>query len=332
MVGALRPDDTVAIVTYAGTAGVALAPTSVRDRGRIVAVLDGLSAGGSTAGAEGLRQAYALARLHRDGAGVSRVVLATDGDLNVGITDPDELQTFIEHERDSGIELSVLGFGQGNYNDLLLQRLAQHGNGQAFFIDSLAEARRVMVERLTGMLAVIAHDVKIRIEFNPAAVAEYRLIGYETRQLERRDFADDGVDAGEVGADQTVTALYELTPAEGAPAETLRYGHQRPDVPLDAELGFLALRYKLPGEATSRLMQRPITWADASVTGSEDARFATAVAAFGQLLRGEGLLGSYGYADVLALAQGARGADLDGSRAQFVNLVRAAAAAALARQ
>ena len=212
LLDALAPDDTVAIVTYAGAAGTVLAPTPVAERAAIAAALESLRAGGSTAGAEGIRQAYMLAERHFVDGGVNRVILATDGDFNVGITDPDELEGFVERKRKAGVLLSVLGFGMGNYNDALMQRLAQNGNGNAAYIDTLSEARKVLVEEATSTLFPIAKDVKIQVEFNPALVSEYRLIGYETRLLAREDFRNDKVDAGEIGAGHAVTALYEVTP------------------------------------------------------------------------------------------------------------------------
>ncbi len=219
--------DTVAIVTYAGSAGTALEPTPASQKAKIRAVIDRLGAGGSTAGAEGIRQAYALAEANYDPKGVNRVILATDGDFNVGITDQDELKGYIERERGKGVFLSVLGFGMGNYNDALMQTLAQNGNGTAAYIDTVAEARKTLVEEASSTLFPIAKDVKIQVEFNPAAVAEYRLIGYETRVLNRDDFDNDKVDAGDVGSGQTVTALYEIVPVGGPRAMgDLRYAHR----------------------------------------------------------------------------------------------------------
>ena len=222
----LDPDDSVAIVVYAGAAGTILEPTEVRNKGRILDALDRLSAGGSTAGGEGIRRAYALAEANFDTKGVNRVILATDGDFNVGIRDPEELKGFVERKRETGIFLSVLGFGQGNLNDLLMQKLAQNGNGNAAYIDTLSEARKVLVDEAGSTLFTIARDVKIQVEFNPIRVAEYRLIGYETRMLRREDFNNDLVDAGDVGAGHSVTALYEITPtgSEGRLIDDLRYG------------------------------------------------------------------------------------------------------------
>ena len=336
LLGTLAPEDTVAIVVYAGAAGTVLPPTPARERGRILAALEHLGAGGSTAGAEGIRQAYLLAERHFVEGGVNRVILATDGDFNVGITDSDELESFIARKRESGVFLSVLGFGRGNYNDALMQRLAQHGNGNAAYIDSLNEARKALVEESTSMLFPIAKDVKIQVEFNPAAISEYRLIGYETRMLAREDFRNDRVDAGEIGSGHTVTAIYEVVPV-GAGAERvapLRYQREdgaETDTEFGDELAFLKIRYKRPDADTSTLVTRAVTRSDAfeSVEAApREARFAAAVAGFGQLLRGSRHTGAYGYDDVIALAQGARGDDPFGYRAEFINLVRLAKSAA----
>ena len=339
LLGTLAPEDTVAIVVYAGSAGTVLPPTPVAKRGRILAVLEHLDAGGSTAGGEGIRQAYLLAERHFVEGGINRVVLATDGDFNVGITDPDELESFIARKRESGVFLSVLGFGMGNYNDALMQRLAQHGNGNAAYIDSLNEARKALVDEATSMLFPIAKDVKIQVEFNPGAIREYRLIGYETRMLAREDFRNDRVDAGEIGSGHTVTALYEVVPAGsgGERIAPLRYsagdGREAAGTggELADELAFLKIRYKRPDADTSILITRAVTAADAfeSVDSApREARFAAAVAGFGQLLRGGRHTGDYGYDDVIALAHEARGDDPFGYRAEFINLVRLAKSAA----
>ena len=328
---ALAPEDRVAVVTYAGTAAVVLPPTPVSDRGTILASLERLAAGGSTAGAEGIREAYRLAGQHAVEGGVNRVILATDGDFNVGITDPQALEDYIARKRSSGVSLSVLGFGMGNYNDDLMQRLAQSGNGNAAYIDTLSEARKVLLEEASSTLVTIASDVKMQVEFNPAAVREYRLIGYETRMLAREDFRNDKVDAGEIGAGHTVTAIYELIPAGtgGERIPSLRYqdADAEPSTAFDGELAFLKIRYKLPGGESSTLITRPVTAADAFGTveaAPRDVRFAAAVAAFGELLRGGRYTGDYGYGDVVALAQGARGDDPFGYRNEFLRLVRLA--------
>ncbi|MBT2187873.1 von Willebrand factor type A domain-containing protein [Sphingobium sp. H33] len=329
----LGGDDSVAIVTYAGYAGTALAPTPASQKAKIRAVIDRLGAGGGTAGAEGIRQAYALAEQNLDPKGVNRVILATDGDFNIGITNQEELKGYVERERGKGVFLSVLGFGMGNYNDALMQTLAQNGNGAAAYIDTLTEARKTLVDEASSTLFPIAKDVKIQVEFNPATVAEYRLIGYETRMLAREDFDNDKVDAGDVGSGQTVTALYEVVPVGGPRAVgDLRYA--KPVVMAGAtvgkELGFVKIRYKLPKSDKSALISTPI---DRTVDyarfedAPRDARFAASVAAFAELLRGGKYSGSVGYDDVLRMANAARGDDSFGYRAEFVQLVRAAKSA-----
>jgi len=337
LVNQLDRDDRVSIVTYAGYAGTALAPTRASDKEKILAVIDGLGAGGGTAGAEGIRQAYTLAEQNLDREGVNRVILATDGDFNIGITNQDELKGYIERERGKGVFLSVLGFGMGNYNDALMQTLAQNGNGAAAYIDTIGEARKTLVDEATSTLFPIAKDVKIQVEFNPATVAEYRLVGYETRMLNRDDFDNDKVDAGDVGSGQTVTALYEVVPVGGPRAiGDLRYS--RPSQPVASrgtEYGFVKIRYKLPKSDTSRLISTPIDRASEAARfedAPQDARFATGVAAFAELLRGGKYSGSMTYDDVLQVALGARGEDGFGYRSEFVQLIRAAkSAGAIAR-
>ncbi|HEY3303518.1 MAG TPA: VWA domain-containing protein [Candidatus Binatia bacterium] len=329
----LRDDDRVAIVTYAGEARTALEPMAGREKHKIIEVIDNLRAGGSTAGGEGLQRAYALAERHFDKQAVNRVILATDGDFNVGITDPKELERFIVAKRKTGIYLSIFGVGVGNLNDALMQRLAQAGNGNAAHIDSLLEARKAMSEELSSTIFPIADDVKIQVEFNPALVSEYRLIGYETRMLRREDFKDDKVDAGDIGAGHTVTAIYEITPAGAKQrrVDPLRYQTERdrvaPSTPgRGDELAFVKLRYKLPREATSRLIEQPVRAGAALKLDQAPAeqRFAVAVAAFAQRLRGESAVDSFTYAGIAALANAARGADPEGYRAEFVRLVRMA--------
>jgi Ca-activated chloride channel family protein len=334
LVETLDPEDRVAIVVYAGAAGTVLDPTQAKEKGRILAVLDRLSAGGSTAGGEGIRQAYALAEANFDPDGINRVILATDGDFNVGISNPEELKGFVERKRQTGVYLTVLGFGQGNYNDALMQKLAQNGNGNAAYIDTLNEARKVLVDEANANLFTIANDVKIQIEFNPANVVEYRLIGYETRLLRREDFNNDLVDAGDVGAGHSVTAIYEITPShsKGRLIDDLRYGKQgtagkdRAEEKTD-EYAFLKIRYKLPDGKESRLITTPIEREGEyqsldKVPG--EARFASAVAAFGQLLRGDAYVKSFTYNDVITLAETVRGKDRFGYRTEFLNLVRLA--------
>jgi Ca-activated chloride channel family protein len=263
------------------------------------------------------------------------VILATDGDFNVGVTDFEMLKDMVERYRETGIELTTLGFGGGNYNEALLEQLADYGNGNAFYIDTLNEARKVLVEELSSTLYTIAKDVKIQVEFNPAVVAEYRLIGYENRQLKTEDFKNDKVDAGDIGAGHTVTAIYEvvLVGSEGLQIDPLRYGGGEETAnagdPDAAEFAYLKLRYKLPGEDSSTLMEIPLLKADLEgsslQTASADFKFAAAVAGFAQLLRGGTYMGDFDYGDVIALARGAKGEDPFGYRAEFVQLAELAA-------
>lgn len=323
----LRPDDQVAIVTYAGSAGQVLPPTLASDRAAIMGALDRLAAGGSTAGAEGIALAYQVAQGMTAEGEVSRVLLATDGDFNVGIDDPEALKGFIADQRKAGVYLSVLGFGRGNLDDATMQALAQNGNGMATYIDSLSEARKVLVDQLSGALFPIADNVKIQVEWNPATVAEYRLIGYETRALRREDFNNDKVDAGDIGAGAQVTAIYEIT-APGSAAllnDPLRYGSAAPAA-TGAELGFLRLRHVEPGETESQLQETAIL-PDMAEPGTE-ARFAVAMAGFGQMLTGATYLGDWGWDQAIALAQDARGQDPFGYRAEAVTLMRLAQALA----
>jgi Ca-activated chloride channel family protein len=335
MVNQLSAKDHVSIVVYAGAAGVVLEPTAGDNKMAIIAALSQLSAGGSTAGGEGIQLAYAMAQQHFDPNGINRVILATDGDFNVGVTDFEMLKDMVERYRETGIELTTLGFGGGNYNEALLEQLADHGNGNAFYIDTLNEARKVLVEELSSTLYTIAKDVKIQVEFNPGVVAEYRLIGYENRQLKTEDFKNDKVDAGDIGAGHTVTAIYEvvLVGSEGAMVDPLRYGGETATAgdPNAAEFAYLKLRYKLPGEDTSTLIEIPLLKADLEgsslATASADFKFAAAVAGFAQLLRGGTYMGDFDYGDVIALARGAKGEDPFGYRAEFVQLAELAASA-----
>ncbi|MAS04399.1 MAG: hypothetical protein CL534_06850 [Ahrensia sp.] len=321
--------DTVSIVTYAGNAGTVLEPTKADEREKILEAIDTLEPGGTTAGAAGIEQAYKLARQARVEGGVNRVMLASDGDFNVGASSDEALKRIIEDERDDGIFLSVFGFGQGNYNDALMQVLAQNGNGTAAYIDTLAEAQKTLVEEAGSTLFPIAKDVKIQVEFNPEAVAEYRLIGYETRALKREDFNNDRVDAGDIGSGHSVTAIYEITPV-GSPAvqnDPLRYGEtDQAAASGDAsdEYAFLKLRYKLPDETKSHLITTPVGPGldKASLDGlSTDARFSIAVAAFGQKLRDTDAVANYSWDEIRALAAGARGADPYGYRSEFLRLI-----------
>ncbi|MBF0612613.1 MAG: DUF3520 domain-containing protein, partial [Magnetococcales bacterium] len=302
----------------------------VRERYKILAALDRLHAGGSTAGGAGLQLAYTLAEANFDAKAVNRVILATDGDFNVGVTHHQALKEMIVRYRKSGIYLSVLGFGYGNYNDQLMQALAQNGNGVAAYIDTLQEAQKVLVEEASANLFPIAKDVKIQVEFNPEQVAEYRLIGYETRRLKREDFANDQVDAGEIGAGHRVTALYEiaLTGSAGQRLEPLRYAKpeaKKQKKGKNHELAFLKIRYKLPDQETSLLISRPVEYTDVVDSLEKvpaDMRFAAAVAAYGQRLTGGGYLNQFSYDDIVQLALESKGVDPFGYRGEFLGLVR----------
>jgi Ca-activated chloride channel family protein len=335
MVNGLKPTDTVAIVVYAGAAGTVLPPTRVGEKEKILAALDALESGGSTAGAEGIELAYQLAERSFRKDGVNRILLCTDGDFNVGIDDTNELKGFIERKREKGIFLSVLGFGQGNYRDELAQALAQNGNGVAAYIDTLSEAQKVLVQEAGSSLFTIAKDVKLQVEFNPATVAEYRLVGYETRALKREDFNNDAVDAGDVGSGHSVTAIYEITPV-GVDARMVEPGRyaKKPEQPVVAvgnagEYGFLKIRYKLPESSKSQLIEQPIRIGADNGVGAiaRDVQFSTAVAGFAQLLRGGQYTGALGYDDVIKQGLAARGDDPFGYRNEFVQLVRRAQSA-----
>ena len=325
----LDKDDSVSIVVYAGASGVVLEPTPGDQKGKILAALERLQAGGSTNGGAGIRLAYAMAEQGYIKGGINRVLLATDGDFNVGMTNMEMLEDLIEEKRKSGIALTTLGFGTGNYNDRLMEQLADLGNGNHAYIDGVTEAQKVLVEELGSTLHTIAKDVKIQIEFNPAVVAEYRLIGYENRVLAREDFNNDKVDAGEIGAGHSVTALYEisLVDGKGQHMDALRYGIGKPAGGDANEIAFLRLRYKDPGTKDSRLLEWPVLRSEIrsdTARTSDDFRFSAAVAAFAQNLRGGKYTGSFSYEDVKALANGARGTDPHGYRGEFVTLVNLA--------
>ncbi|MDR2689822.1 MAG: VWA domain-containing protein [Azoarcus sp.] len=336
LVNQMRKDDRISLVTYAGSTAVVLSGTPGSDKEKIRAALDRLNASGSTAGAAGIKLAYQEARKNFIRGGINRILLATDGDFNVGITDFDQLKQMIETERKNGVSFSTLGFGTGNYNEHLMEQLADAGNGAYSYIDSLMEGKKVLVNEMTSTLATIAKDVKIQIEFNPARVSEYRLIGYENRQLRREDFNNDKVDAGDIGAGHTVTALYELTLAgqKGA-IDPLRYQPQakpRDEAANSGELAFVKLRYKAPDGEQSTLIERKITHeASTSIDqADEDFRLAAAVAGFGQLLRGNADLGTWRYRDARALARnrGTHAADdaLTDYRGELVKLIELAEA------
>ncbi len=326
LVPQLRAQDKVAIVTYAGSAGLVLEPTSGDQHGKLLAALEKLQAGGSTNGGAGIELAYAMARQSFVEGGANRVILATDGDFNVGVANRQALETLVADRRKSGIALTTLGFGAGNYNDSMAERLADVGDGNHAYIDSLSEARRVLVREMGSTLFTIARDVKIQVEFNPRRVAEYRLIGYENRVLNNEDFANDKVDAGDIGPGHEVTALYEIVPvgsgAEQLPA--LRYGDK--PVPTSAhadEVADVRLRYKLPGQDNSALISQPVLASTLRATPGESLRFASAVAGFADALRGGERMPGWSWEQILATARDARGDDPEGERAQFIQLVKA---------
>ena len=315
----LGPKDKVSIVVYAGAAGLVLEPTN--DTRKIREALEKLQAGGSTAGGAGLQLAYQIARDNRIEGGVNRVILATDGDFNVGVSDSKALIDMIEKQRDSGTTLTTLGFGTGNYNEAMMEQIADHGNGNYAYIDSALEARKVLTDEMASTLFTIAKDVKIQVEFNPAEVSQYRLLGYENRALREEDFNNDKVDAGEIGAGHQVTAIYEIVPANAKGwISPRRYG----DTPhtaatgKSAELAYVKLRYKLPNGDTSRLIERviPASALRSAAAPTGDMAFATAVAAFGQKLRGDALLGTFNYGDIASLA----GKQTDFWRQEFIRL------------
>jgi Ca-activated chloride channel family protein len=325
----LRTEDRVSMVVYAGSSGVVLEPTSGDRQVEILRALDRLSAGGSTNGASGIRLAYQMAEQGFIENGVNRVILATDGDFNVGTVDFEALIDVVERKRETGISLTTLGFGTGNYNDHLMEQLADSGNGNYAYIDTLNEGRKVLVEELGSTLQTIAKDVKIQVEFNPEVVAEYRLVGYENRMLRREDFNNDKIDAGEIGAGHTVTALYELTLNDSSARliDPLRYAAARSTaITGEGEIAFVRLRYKAPGGDTSRLIEQAVDQdATKSIAdASGELRFAASVAAFGQLLKGGEYTGTYDFANVTELATGARGQDPHGYRSGFLSLVRLA--------
>jgi Ca-activated chloride channel family protein len=330
LVAQMRAQDRISLVTYASGTRVILPPTPGTEKATISAAIDALQAGGSTAGASGIQLAYAAAQQSFIKGGINRILLATDGDFNVGIADTRQLKSMIEEKRKSGISLSTLGFGTGNYNEAMMEQIADVGDGAYSYIDTLMEGHKVLVNELTSTLATIARDVKVQIEFNPAVVKEYRLIGYENRQLAREDFNNDQVDAGDIGAGHTITALYELTLAGSrASVDPLRYTLQASvESLLGNELGHLKLRYKQPESSTSQLIdftlqREAIKTFDAA---SSEFRFASAVAAYGQLLRGGKYTGDWRYADVRKLALANTGSDPYGYRGEFLRLLDLAAA------
>jgi Ca-activated chloride channel family protein len=324
LVRQLREQDTVSIVVYAGKAGVVLEPTSGSDKAKILSAIDSLQAGGSTAGGEGIRMAYRIAKENYRKNGNNRVILATDGDFNVGVSSEGDLTRLVEEKRKDGIFLSVIGVGEGNLKDSKMMLLADKGNGNYSYIDNAQEAKRVMVGQLAGTLFTIAKDVKLQVEFNPAKVKYYRLIGYEKRVLDRQDFNDDQKDAGDMGAGQSVTALYEVIPAGSAEnagvADPLSY--QRSEVVPSDDLLHVKIRYKRPEEDKSILFDQRVSAGGGTGLPSENFRFAAAVAEYGMLLRDSEFKGQASYRQALDLAESARGKDAEGYRSEFIRMVR----------
>jgi len=322
----LTKDDRVSIVVYAGASGVVLEPTPGDNHRAIHRALRNLRAGGSTNGAAGIEEAYELATSAMTDDSINRIILATDGDFNVGISDIEKLKKLIEHNRETGIALTTLGFGVGNYNDHLMEQLADVGNGNYAYIDSLNEARKVLVDELTSTLLTIAKDVKIQVEFNPAQVSEYRLLGYVNRHLNNEDFANDKVDAGEIGAGHSVTALYEiaLTGEGGEWNGQSRYQNTDRGSTFNKEVAEIRVRFKRPHENTSQLTKRIVS-RDSLIAefsdSSDNFRFSAAVAGFGQLLQENKFLKDFGYNETASLANSAKGGDRFGYRSEFIRLV-----------
>ncbi|MHC5066111.1 MAG: vWA domain-containing protein, partial [Planctomycetota bacterium] len=330
LVDQLGENDKISIVVYAGASGTVLPPTSGDDKQKILAALNKLNAGGSTNGAAGIQLAYQTARENFQVEAINRVILATDGDFNVGTSNQSELVQLIEKERESGVFLTVLGLGRGNLKDSTMEKLADHGNGNYAYLDSLAEARKVLVTEAGGTLVTIAKDVKLQLEFNPRLVKAYRLIGYENRILAAQDFADDKKDAGEIGAGHTVTALYEIVPV-GAKTEIkadpeLKY-QTKTELTAAAggdEMITVKLRYKAPQGSKSKLVSDVVKPGEAAIAPGDNFEFSAAVAMFGMLLRNSKHKGISSYALAREYAQGSLGADKHGYRAEFVKLVKQA--------
>ena len=339
LVNQMGDKDRIALVTYAGSAGLVLESTPATKKRKIHLAIENLVAGGSTHGSAGIRLAYNVAQENYIEGGINRILLASDGDLNVGVTNINDLKDLIKQKRKSGIAFSSLGFGSGNYNDALLEQLADHGNGNASYIDSLREAQKVLVDEMQSTLQIIAKDVKLQLEFNPEVVSEYRLLGYENRVLKTEDFRNDRVDAGEIGAGHSLTALYEIVLA-GSGAESIPEGrYTKTDAKvtklsennLNHEIGYLRIRYKAPEAATSKefgfAIEKSIIHDDFD-NASEDFRFAAGVAGFAMQLRQSEYLGELGFKELANILRNARGQDLQGYRSELVSLVELAASLA----
>lgn len=329
LVNELRPQDHVAIVVYAGAAGLVLEPTSGAEKKKIIDALDQLEAGGSTAGGAGIKLAYAVAHKHFKKEGNNRVILATDGDFNIGESSNAAMEQLIEKEKQGGVYLTILGFGMGNYKDSKMKTLSMKGNGNYAYIDNITEAKKVLVNEFGGTLFTIAKDVKLQVEFNPAKVKAYRLIGYENRLLKNEDFNNDKKDAGDLGSGHTVTALYEIIPvgveSEFFTIDPLKYQTTKidPSAAKSKELMTVKFRYKHPESETSKLIVHPLVDNQVALNQTMDNfRWSASVAAFGMLLRESEYVKNYTYSDVAALAESARGEDKEGYRIEFINMVK----------
>ena len=328
LVNQLRPQDHVAIAVYAGASGVVLEPTSGSDKAQIMTAINNLSAGGGTHGSAGIHLAYQLAEQHFDKNAINRVILGTDGDFNVGTTDIDSLKSLIEAKRETGVFLNVLGFGTGNYNDYLMEEISNHGNGSAYYVDSFQEARKIFSEQLSSTLQTVAKDVKIQVEFNPETVAEYRLIGYDNRLLEREDFNNDKIDAGEMGSGHTVTALYEIvtTDSDFRFSDPLRYQtNKETNVSINKELAFVKVRYKKPDESRSQLMSIPVYHKQQNLA-SDAMMLASAVAGFAEALRESNYLAQWNYSQTITAIEKTLANDRWGYRQELLQLVKNAQA------
>ena len=323
---ALRADDRISLITYSGSTAEILPPTAGDQKETIIAALKPLRAHGATAGGEALRMAYDAAAKNYRKDGINRILLATDGDFNVGISDPAALKSYVAEKRKSGVSLTTLGFGAGNYNDEMMEQLADAGDGNYSYIDSEAEAKKVLVRQLTSTLATVARDIKIQLEFNPAAVKEYRLVGYENRLLREEDFNNDRVDAGDIGAGHNITALYEIIPQGKTGWLDARHYQNAPAASGKAdEYGWLKLRYKAPESEQSQLIEQPIAAKSIPLADAEEAtRFAIAAASYAQALKGGKYNGALDWAGILRLAQAAQGSDPYGERAGLLQLIEKA--------
>jgi Ca-activated chloride channel homolog len=333
LVSKMRSQDKISLVVYAGAAGLVLPSTSGAEKDKILGALENLQAGGSTAGGAGIQLAYKIAKENFIEGGNNRVLIATDGDFNVGASSDGEMTRLVESKRDDGIFLTVLGFGMGNYKDSKMESIADHGNGNYFYLDNIGEAQKTLVDELDGTLCAIAKDVKIQIEFNPAKVISYRLIGYENRLLKKEDFNDDKKDAGELGAGHTVTALYEIVPVGSKPeivtsVDPLRYQATQPkkiDPKYVDEMMVVKFRYKEPMDTVSKLIVHTMKDKEVKLTNSSDNfRFSAAVAEFGMILRSSKFKGTSTFDSVIELAKNSKGTDEEGYRAEFVKMVKTA--------